>query len=184
MTDTRTGDVKTYLNPQGTAFQPIQDTSAFATCSAGPSSVTGSAAASSLLSGDLDAARAAVSRQLDETLRAAKTGTALLLNQDRFRVEVEWEVFGGLTGKGQAVSLTSDTGYFWFFDSANVELVIKVLNGCGVNDRYWVFAGGLTDVRTLITVTDTSTGAVKTYLNPQGTAFLPIQDTSAFDTCP
>ncbi len=32
MTDTQTGAVKTYDNPQGTAFRPIQDSSAFATC--------------------------------------------------------------------------------------------------------------------------------------------------------
>lgn len=65
---------------------------------------------------------------------------------------------------------------FASWKAVNVELVIKVLNGCGVNNRYWVFAGGLTDVRTRITVTDTRNGTVKTYLNPQGTAFLPIQD--------
>jgi hypothetical protein len=32
-------------------------------------------------------------------------------------------------------------------------------------------------------VTDTATGVVKTYRNPQGTAFAPLQDTSAF-ACP
>ena len=31
-TDTQDGTVRAYVNPQGTAFQPIQDTSAFATC--------------------------------------------------------------------------------------------------------------------------------------------------------
>jgi hypothetical protein len=185
VTDTQTGDVKTYLNPKGTAFQPLQDTSAFATCSAGVTAAAGNTAATDALRpGNLEAARSAVSRQLGETLRAAKAGTALLLNQNRFRVEVEWETSGGLSGQGQAELLTSDTGYFWFFDSANVEIVIKVLDGCGLNNRYWVFAGGLTDVRTRITVTDTSNGTSKTYLNPQGTAFLPIQDTSAFATCP
>ena len=35
----------------------------------------------------------------------------------------------------------------WFFQAENVEAVVKVLNGCGINDRYWVFAGGLTDVK-------------------------------------
>jgi hypothetical protein len=43
-----------------------------------------------------------------------------------------------------------------------------------------VFAGGLTNVDTTITVTDTQTGAVKTYRNPANTAFQPIQDTAAF----
>jgi hypothetical protein len=32
LTDTKTGTVKTYTNPLGVAFQPIQDTNAFATC--------------------------------------------------------------------------------------------------------------------------------------------------------
>jgi hypothetical protein len=39
-------------------------------------------------------------------------------------------------------------------------------------------------VKVHLTVTDTRTGAVKTYDNPQGTAFRPIQDSGAFATCP
>jgi hypothetical protein len=63
-------------------------------------------------------------------------------------------------------------------------MVVKVLNGCALGRHYWVFAGGLTNVRTVITVTDTKNGQVKTYVNRQGTAFQPIQDTSAFASCP
>jgi hypothetical protein len=88
------------------------------------------------------------------------------------------------SGVGSAVPLTSDSGYFWFFDAANIEIVVKTLNGCGVNGRYWVFAAGLTDVEVTLRVTDTQTGALKTYVNPRGIAFQPIQDTSAFATCP
>jgi hypothetical protein len=50
--------------------------------------------------------------------------------------------------------------------------------------RYWVFAGGLTDVRVWMNVTDTLRGAGKSYENPQGTPFQPIQDTNAFSACP
>jgi hypothetical protein len=78
------------------------------------------------------------------------------------------------------MTLTGDTGYFWFFSSSNVEMLIKVLDGRSVNGRFWVFAGGLTNVRVDMTVTDTQTGLVQTYVNPQGTAFAPIQDTSTF----
>jgi hypothetical protein len=89
-----------------------------------------------------------------------------------------------VSGTGQAVRLTVDTGYFSFFSPNNVEVIVKVVSGCGFNSRYWTFAGGLTDVNVVLTVTDTQTGAVRTYTNPQGVAFQPIQDTSAFATCP
>jgi hypothetical protein len=110
--------------------------------------------------------------------------TALCLNSSRFRVTMRFTTSGGPSTDAQAVPLTTDTGYFWFFDEGNVETVVKVLNGCALNQRYWVFAGGLTDVEVVLTITDTVTGQVKTYSNLQGTAFQPIQDTSAFATCP
>jgi photosystem II stability/assembly factor-like uncharacterized protein len=109
--------------------------------------------------------------------------TTLCLNDNRFEVKASWATTAN-SGIGQARPLTADTGYFWFFDSANVEIVIKVLRGCGVNGNYWVFAGGLTNVQTVLTVRDTLTGSVKTYTNPQGRAFQPIQDIDAFAACP
>ena len=57
------------------------------------------------------------------------------------------------------------------------------MTGCGFNSRYWVFAGGLTNVNVVTTVTDSQTGAVRTYVNNQGIPFQPVQDTSAFP-CP
>jgi len=110
--------------------------------------------------------------------------STLCLNNNRFSVRATFETGGGLSGQAQVVKLTNDTGYLWFFDASNVEAVVKVLNGCGVNNRYWVFAGGLTNVRVVLTVTDTDTGAVRSYINPVNQAFQPIQDTSAFATCP
>ena len=109
--------------------------------------------------------------------------TVLCLNNGRFRVTAAWQSPTD-SGIGTAFALTSDTGYFWFFNPANVEMVVKVLNACTVNNKYWVFAGGLTNVLVTITVTDTQTGAVKTYVNPINTAFQPVQDISAFSTCP
>lgn len=101
----------------------------------------------------------------------------------RFRVEVGWATEDG-AGNGQAEALTADTGYFTFFRSTNVEVVVKVLDGCGVNGHHWVFAGGLTNVGVDLTVTDTAKPRSKTYRNPPETAFQPIQDAAAFATCP
>jgi hypothetical protein len=116
--------------------------------------------------------------------QACESGPQALCIQDsRFKVKAFWRIGQGPYSLANAVPMTSDTGYFWFFDSANVEMVVKVLNGCPLNSRYWVFAGGLTNVGVVWTVTDTRTGFVKTYVNPVGTAFAPTQDTSAL-FCP
>lgn len=98
---------------------------------------------------------------------------------NRFRVTASWQKSDGSNGDGTPITLTADTGYFWFFDSSNVEAVIKVLNACSFDSKYWVFASGLTNVHVELDVTDTVTGATKTYTNPQNTAFAPIQDTGA-----
>ena len=61
--------------------------------------------------------------------------------------------------------MTSDTAYFFFFNPNNVELVLKVLDGRAVNGFFWLFYAALTDLEYWITVTDTQTGATKTYHN-------------------
>lgn len=108
--------------------------------------------------------------------------TTLCLNSGRFKVQARYVLSDGRNGEGQAVAITGDTGYFWFFNASNVEMVLKLINACP--SRYWVFAGGLTNIQVDMTVTDTRSGAVKQYRNPQGTAFQPVQDTNAFATCP
>ncbi len=165
VTDTETGEVNTYFNPLGNAFQPIQDTDAFATCTAAGSESE------------------VVFQTSEPTTLSAKT-TDLPLNDSRFNVVASWRTPAGESGAGQVIPLTDDTGAFWFFSPDNVEVVIKVLDACEINDRFWVFAGGLTDVAVDLTVTDTQTGAVRTYSNPQGSAFQPVLDTAAFATCP
>jgi len=110
--------------------------------------------------------------------------TTACLHGGRFAVRGTYRTAIGLAGEGHVVPITDDTTYFWFFSPNNVEVLLKVLDGCFLNDHFWVFAAGLTDVKTLLTVTDTATGKVRTYVSPAGTAFPPIQDASAFSTCP
>ena len=84
----------------------------------------------------------------------------------------------GPLGPWHGRAVTDDTGYFWFFNSTNVELVIKVLDGRAVNGHFWVFYGALSNVQYTITVIDTEP-AVKTYTNPSGT-LASVADTSVF----
>lgn len=113
-----------------------------------------------------------------------QTSSEVCLNEDRFKVAASFRTPAAEGGGARTEELTGDTGFLWFFQPSNVEAMVKVLDGCAVNNRFWVFAGGLTNVLTVITVTDTQRPAVATYSNPQSTPFRPIQDTSAFATCP
>lgn len=109
----------------------------------------------------------------------------MCLNAGRFRVEVEWRDGTGETGPGQVVlgTLAGDSGLFWFFSPANWEMLVKVLDGCAINDRFWVFAGATTDVAYTLTVTDIHTGQSKSYPNPLGSAADSITDTGALAVC-
>lgn len=103
------------------------------------------------------------------TGNCSTTTGILCLNANRFAVSVNWRDYSNNTGTGRAVPVRSDSGYFWFFNDTNIELVIKVLDGRTVNGYFWVFYGALSDVEYTITVRDTQTGATKTYFNARGT---------------
>ncbi|HVT17502.1 MAG TPA: CARDB domain-containing protein [Thermoanaerobaculia bacterium] len=108
--------------------------------------------------------------------------SALCLNGSRFRVRVHWSNPGdGSSGTGTPIALTGDTGYFWFFGSSNVELIVKVLDGTAVNQHFWVFYGALSDVQYTLSVVDTKTGAAKSYHNPPG-RLASVADTEAFSS--
>ena len=102
----------------------------------------------------------------------------------RFRVTVDFRQ-GGEDWKPARLVRSSDEGALAsFFAAGNPEVFVKILDGCGLNDRYWVFLAGLTDVETRVRVDDLDGGAGRTYRHPGGFAFAPVQDTDAFATCP
>ena len=180
--DTETGQDRAYDNPRGT-FASVGDTAAFS-----PDSSSFHLVPTAALAPTSELDRASIGPDLVRTSQGGVTGpctantTTLCLNGDRFRVQVSWaDRFGsGDSGAGQAIPFTGDSGMFWFFDPANVELIIKVLDARGVNGRYWVFFGALSNVEFTINVTDTVTGAVRSYDNPSGT-FASRGDTDAFE---
>ena len=90
---------------------------------------------------------------------------------------------GGVSGDAQAVSLSSTGldrgGLFSFFAADNPELFVKILDGCKVNGKMWVFLSAGTNVGFTVTVKDTQTGASRQYTNPDLKAAAPVQDTGA-----
>lgn len=111
--------------------------------------------------------------------------SSLCLNQGRFRVKAFWRNFTGQSGAGVAQTLTTETGYFYFFSPSNLEVMVKALNGCEqrLGNRFWVFAAGLTNVGVELEVEDTLTGTKKRYSNALAQTFQPILDIGAFATC-
>lgn len=112
------------------------------------------------------------------------TPTALCLNENRFRVEVTFNSTGAGSGNARGFSLTPDSGVMSFFGADNLELLVKVLNGCPINSHYWVYGAAATNVGYDIKVTDTERNVVKNYVKAEGPAAPAINDSSAFATCP
>lgn len=164
VTDAETGASHGYFNPAG-RFASVGDVNSL------PAEGALAPVAASTVAGLRNEAALA-------TDCAPGPGT-LCLRDGRFALEVAWADFQGGSGGGVAVPLSSDTGAFWFFDDANVELLVKVLDGTGTNGRYWVFFGALSNVEFELTVRDLWTGAVKVYRNPPG-RHASVGDVDAF----
>jgi len=112
------------------------------------------------------------------------TPTSHCLQGKRFQVEIEWSGYVGDGGlAGTVAGASADSGLFYFFSPSNWEVLVKVLNACQQNDRFWVFAAAATSLQYTITVTDTLTGAVRTYSSPLDVSSAAITDIEAFATC-
>ncbi len=127
-------------------------------------------------------------------LRQVSNQRVMMLQNGRFKVEVDWRDFQGATGSGQvavvptetedgALLASQDSAVAQFFDAANWEMLVKVLDGRAVNDHFWIFLAAATNVELTTTVTDTSCGNVQIYNNPLGVAAPAVTDTIAFQDC-
>jgi poly(3-hydroxybutyrate) depolymerase len=116
----------------------------------------------------------------------AADATHPCLQHGRFRVAVTWQDGSGHTGVGSVVPVaaSANSAVLWFFDPGNWEMLVKVLDGCALNQRIWVFSAATTNVEYTLTVTDTVTNQVRTYHNPAGQTAAAITDTDAFPSCP
>ncbi len=112
------------------------------------------------------------------------SATTICLNNGRFRIEMDWAT-STRTGRAHvAPGGTGDSSNIWFRNPNNWEMLIKVLDGCGINNNFWVFFAATTNVEFTVTVTDTQTDQVKQYFNPLGNPANAVNDTRAFPTCP
>ncbi|MCK6682196.1 MAG: hypothetical protein L6R30_07220 [Thermoanaerobaculia bacterium] len=171
VTDTATGQSKNYANPLGTPFKLIRD---------GPFTCVPSGAAIAAEAAGFEPTKGHVmpSPVPVEPLAVCTPDEATLcLVNGRFRVTARYRDYSSQTGTGKAISLTSDTGYFWFFSASNVEVVLKLVSFCGTESNVnAVYANGLTDLGIEIEVTDTVSGVTARYTNALGRDFELIRD--------
>jgi hypothetical protein len=111
-------------------------------------------------------------------------GPTVACLHNRFQVEVTYDARPGQgSGPAGAVLDSRLSAGFTFFGPADIEMMVKVVDSCATNGMWWLFAGGMTDAGVAIKVTDTATGAVKTYANARGHLFKTVVDKAAF-SCP
>jgi hypothetical protein len=148
VTDTRTGQSKTYQNTPGECGGIDQGAFPGGAADLG-----------------LDAATLAPPLLTGKAATCRTAGGDLCLD-NRFSVNVSWRNPGsGAQGQGVAVPFSKVTGAFHFGDPSNLELMAKVINQGERIDFFW---GALSDLEYVINVTDTLTGQVKTYSNAAG----------------
>jgi hypothetical protein len=111
--------------------------------------------------------------------------TLCLGEGDRFRLRVFWAPPGGQPAAARKISIgMRDSGLFYFFDPDNVEILVKVLDGCAINDYYWIIYAATTTVEFRLTVEDIESRQVLEYPNPAGMTAVPVTDVTGFDSCP
>jgi len=117
-----------------------------------------------------------------------RDGATTCLVGNRFAVTVDYQTAAS-NGAAQVMSFAGqraendESAFFTFFSGTNFEMGVKVLNGCSVNNKFWVFVSGLTNQGWTVTVRDTQTEATKTYSNPVDLLSTTFADTNAF-SCP
>ncbi|HEV8630763.1 MAG TPA: LamG domain-containing protein [Thermoanaerobaculia bacterium] len=84
---------------------------------------------------------------------------------------------------GRVLGSSDSSTNLWFFDSANWEILVKGVNACSFNSRWWIYSAATTDVHYRLGVFDYVTGRVHYYFNFAGEPAPAVTDSSAFP-CP
>ena len=161
--DRQTGAAKIYINPGGT-LASVADTSGF------PADVG---------VGDPPIASLDLAQAFEGPSPCGGVPETACLYLNRFRIDIHWRTNDGREGDARTLPLSSFGSAFWFFGSNSPEYLVKVLDGRLINGHFWVFIGSLTNVESRVTITDSKTGAARTYFNPAG-AMMSLVDSEAF----
>jgi hypothetical protein len=121
------------------------------------------------------------------TLSCGSSSSSALCLNGRFFVTANYRVGAPGTAENSATTAACSnpgSGLFWFFSPDNWEVMVKMVNACGLNSRYWVFSAATTNVFYRLEVFDVRAGVNKIYFNYPGPPAPAVTDTNAFATCP
>ena len=76
------------------------------------------------------------------------------------------------------------SGLLYFFDRDNVEVLVKVLDGCAINGHRWVFVAPVTTLAFSLEITERATGRRFAHRNPKSLTAETRADTAAFPCDP
>ena len=173
-----------HTNQQGATAEARGDTAAFP-CTVSEIAAAGgfdapdvvAAAFRSPLAGATDYPAPPVSVRSSSWLVSPSTS---LLDLDGYTVSMSWRAPDGQAGEAKAgIWESTYAGMLWFFDKANPEVLVKVLDGCAVNGYRWVFVAPVTTLQFDLTVTAPD-GTTWRHTNAQGRTASTKSDTAAF----
>ena len=121
--------------------------------------------------GDSEPSNTVSAYSFSESTSCVSGENRLCLLAGRFQVELDFRDPNSPQApirRAVAEPSTDQIGHFWFFDPENTEIVVKVLDGNEANGHIWVYYGGITNLEFWLTLTDTTTGVSRTYINPPG----------------
>lgn len=133
--------------------------------------------------GILDSAVFLAGGSFTDGANCVPNATTVCLLGGRFEIKVNWEDYQHVHRDALvAAAGTPDSALFYFRQANNWEFLIKIINGCTLNNKYWVYFAAATDVGYVVTVRDTQSGAApRQYTNALGHASPAVNDSGAFN---
>lgn len=115
--------------------------------------------------------------------------TSLCLLEGRFSARLRWNDGTGFrdayVAAPTADGSSSSSGLFFFYpmDPSNWEVLVKMVDGCANNSRYWLLVSASTGFGWELTVRDEATGSSQILNHPLDGQASGISDFGAFSTC-
>ncbi len=123
-------------------------------------------------------------RSTGELTDCEPSGSAAVLSGG-YEVRMCFEMPSGARVDASNYHLESTaSGLLYFFDRDNVEVLVKVLDGCAINGHRWVFAAPVTDLAFNLEITEQATGRTFNHRNPRGMTASTAGDSAAFPCAP